>query len=1158
VSVPGRLMTVALAPRSPARRVEAWVLAVLGPAAFALVSLPFRSTIGLRGVVFCALLVAVAVAVIGGVRQALTALVLGGLLGAFFDARPYETLRLSHADDIATLVLFVTVGGVLAFLADQLVRLIREQAALRRVATLVARGAPAAELFAAATEEVGRVLAVEVAHLDRFEPGGSVSVLAAWSVEGDHLPPVGARWPLGGENLITRISETCRPARIDSYADASGPAGVAAREAGHRSAVGAPIVVDGRLWGAMAVVSLLERPLPADTEVRLAAFTEMLAAAIADAESRADLARLAERQAALRRVATLVASAAGADELFAAVTEEIGRLPQVEIAHLARYEPDGAVTFLAGWSDAVHVPPPDGTRMDLEGENLVTLVAQAGSAARIDCDDDGSSPVGELFRESGVRCGVGTPVVVEGRVWGLLCVGSGGDQPLPCDTEVRLADFAKLLATAIANAANRSDLARLAEEQSALRRVATLVARGAPPGDLFVAVTEEVGRLLPVEFAGMGRYESDGRVTFVSTWSREGPSDFQVDSRFALGGNNLSTVVAKTCSAARIDWDDDASGPVGEVFRESGVRCGVGTPIVVDGRLWGLIVAGSTAVDSLPADLELRLGSFTELVATAVANAESRAGLARLADEQAALRRVATLVARGAPPAELFAAVTEEVAHLLPVDRAALSHYDSDGTLAVLSAWSPADSGPEPVRVNGNGNGSHLVSHEAIAGDVGEQVGTPIVVEGRPWGVMSAGSVRDEPLPPDTEARLASFTDLLATAIANAHSRAELAGLADEQAALRRVATLVARGVPSRELFAAVTEEAGRVLAVDVAAMCRYEPEGAVTLLAAWSGVDGTFPEIASRFPLESENVMTLVARTGRPARIDDLGDDSTAIGVATRDAGLRSVVATPIVVEDRLWGMISAGSASDVPLPPDIEARLAAFTDLLATAIANADSRAELAASRSRIIAAADDTRRRIERDLHDGAQQRLVALGLELRAAQAAMPPGLDNLNGELDHVADGLTRVQQLLREIARGIHPAILAHGGLGPVMKTVARQSPIPVRLDVRGLVRLSERVEVAAYYVVSEALTNAAKHSAASVVDVEVAADDGCLRLHVRDDGTGGADPTKGSGLVGLKDRVETLGGSITVDSRPGTGTSLLVEIPLGDLPPDPLCSDRG
>jgi signal transduction histidine kinase len=840
------------------------------------------------------------------------------------------------------------------------------------------------------------------------------------------------------------------------------------------------------------------------------------------------------------------------------VSEEIGRLPQVEIAHLARYEPDRAVTFLAGWSGAGHDLPPHGTRMDLGGENLATRVAQTARPERFERYTEASGAIGEAARAWGRRAAVGAPVLVEGRVWGLLSVGSNAESPLPCDTEVRLADFAGLLATAIANAANRSDLARLAEEQSALRRVATLVARGAPPRDLFVAVTEEVGRLLGVDFAGMGRYESDGTVTFVSAWSRDGPSDIRVDSRFALGGKNLSTLVAQTGSAARIDWDDDASGPVGEVFRGSGVRSGVGAPIVVDGRLWGVIVAGSTAVGPLPADLELRLGSFTELVATAVANAESRAGVARLADEQAALRRVATLVARGAPPAELFAAVTEEVAHLLPVDRAALSHYDSDGALAVLSAWSPADSRPEPVRVLADGNGSHLVSHEAIDDDVREQVGTPIVVDGRPWGVMSAGSVRDEPLPPDTEARLASFTDLLATAIANAHSRAELAGLAEEQAALRRVATLVARGVPSRELFAAVTEEAGRVLAVDLAAMCRYDPEGAVTLLAAWSRVEGRVPEIASTFPLESENVMTLVARTGRPARIDDLGDDSTEIGVASRDAGLRSVVATPIVVEDRLWGMISAGSASEEPLPPDIEARLAAFTDLLATAIANADSRAELAASRSRIIAAADEARRRIERDLHDGAQQRLVALGLELRAAQAAMPPGLDNLSGELDHVADGLTRVQRLLREIARGIHPAILAHGGLGPVMRTLARQSPIPVQLDVRGLVRLSERVEVAAYYVVSEALTNAAKHSAASVVDVEVAADDGCLRLHVRDDGTGGADPAKGSGLVGLKDRVETLGGSITVDSRPGTGTSLLVEIPLGDLRPDPLCSDRG
>jgi signal transduction histidine kinase len=249
------------------------------------------------------------------------------------------------------------------------------------------------------------------------------------------------------------------------------------------------------------------------------------------------------------------------------------------------------------------------------------------------------------------------------------------------------------------------------------------------------------------------------------------------------------------------------------------------------------------------------------------------------------------------------------------------------------------------------------------------------------------------------------------------------------------------------------------------------------------------------------------------------------------------------------------AGSIEQ-PLRTDTEARLASFTELLATAIANAETRAALAASRARIVAAADETRRRIERDLHDGAQQRLVSLGLKLRAAQAAVPPQLGQLKGELSGVADGLAVVLEELREISRGIHPAILSEGGLAPALRALARRSAVPVELDVRIEQRLPEHVEVAAYYVVSEALTNAAKHAHASVVQVELDAPDAIARLAIRDDGVGGADPRQGSGLVGLRDRIEALGGTLELTSPTGSGTSLLIEIPLegdGDAgPPEP------
>jgi signal transduction histidine kinase len=283
-----------------------------------------------------------------------------------------------------------------------------------------------------------------------------------------------------------------------------------------------------------------------------------------------------------------------------------------------------------------------------------------------------------------------------------------------------------------------------------------------------------------------------------------------------------------------------------------------------------------------------------------------------------------------------------------------------------------------------------------------------------------------------------------------------------------------------------------------------------------------------------------------------EVNDPSASLPEHIRAEGLRAVVAAPITVEGRLWGAITVGSRSEEP-PPDTEARLAGFTELVATAIANAEAQAELTASRARIVATADQTRRRIERDLHDGAQQRLVSLALRLRTTAAAIPPELDEVLQELSGVGAELDAVLGDLRELSRGIHPAILTEGGLGPALRTLARRSSVPVQLQVRTQGRLPERVEVTAYYVAAEALTNVAKHADASVVQVEVDTDDGLVRLDIRDDGVGGADTARGTGLVGLKDRVEATGGTLRVQSLPGEGTSLLVELPIDhDQPPGP------
>ena len=369
--------------------------------------------------------------------------------------------------------------------------------------------------------------------------------------------------------------------------------------------------------------------------------------------------------------------------------------------------------------------------------------------------------------------------------------------------------------------------------------------------------------------------------------------------------------------------------------------------------------------------------------------------------------------------------------------------------------------------------------------------------------------------------------------------------VADEQAALRRVATLVARGARPSEVFAAATDEVGRVLGTDITWLRRYLPGPAAASIAAFAAGERLPPEEPR--PLGGHNIATLVHKTGRPARVQ--GSDWLLHDGKGQVLPITSGVGVPVVVAGSLWGAMAVASSTEAPLPPDTETRLAAFTELIATAIANAEAHDELSASRARVVASADETRRRIERDLHDGAQQHFVSLALQLRAVQASMPPDQAKLADELGRVATGLKDALADLRELSRGIHPAILAEAGLGPALQALARRSRAPVGLDVRIEDRLPERVEVTAYYIVSEALTNAAKHANATVVHIDVDATHSAVRLAVRDDGVGGADPARGSGLLGLYDRVEAAGGTITIHSPIGEGTELLVELPLRPVP---------
>jgi signal transduction histidine kinase len=366
---------------------------------------------------------------------------------------------------------------------------------------------------------------------------------------------------------------------------------------------------------------------------------------------------------------------------------------------------------------------------------------------------------------------------------------------------------------------------------------------------------------------------------------------------------------------------------------------------------------------------------------------------------------------------------------------------------------------------------------------------------------------------------------------------------------LRRLATLVAHGALPGEVFDAVAREVGQIIEARHAAVIRYEPDATTaTWVGIWNaGHVATMP-LGSRFPLDKGTVPELVARTKAPGRIDafEATVGGSEILTALRDRGVEAAVGCPITVEGCLWGAVVVVSTCG-PLPEGTEERMLEFTDLLVAAIANAESRAELEASRARVIAAADASRRLIERDLHDRTQQRLVSLMFELRAAETMVPAELEELRTRLSHTAEGLDEATADLREIARGLHPALLSRKGIEPALRALARRSAIPVVLTMAVAQHLAERFEETAYYVVSEAVTNAVEHADASVVHVNLIVRHATIRLAIRDDGKGGADPDRGSGLLSIRDRVEALGGTLEITSPVGGGTSLLIEIPITD-----------
>ena len=365
-----------------------------------------------------------------------------------------------------------------------------------------------------------------------------------------------------------------------------------------------------------------------------------------------------------------------------------------------------------------------------------------------------------------------------------------------------------------------------------------------------------------------------------------------------------------------------------------------------------------------------------------------------------------------------------------------------------------------------------------------------------------------------------------------------------EQAALRRVATMVAGSTAAPVLFDRVCEELGELLGVKTTDMIRYEDEGVATVVGSWTGDNTPSFPLGERIPVEGDSVTAKLYRTGRPARVDDYDFVEGELAARLREFGIRSVVGAPIHVAGRLWGAIMASSEVARAFPAGTEARINSFAELVTAALANVDAREQLAASRARIVEAADAARRRIERDLHDGAQQRLVSLALSLRLLESSLEPD-SAATRELAAARAELDAALEELRELARGIHPSILVDRGLEAALASLAGRSTVPVELDLDSCGELLLSVQTTAYFLVAEALTNASKHANSDRIAVRVAAGEGHTVVEVRDDGRGGASPAQGSGLSGLADRVSALGGTLEIESPVGVGTTIRARIPV-------------
>ncbi len=853
-----------------------------------------------------------------------------------------------------------------------------------------------------------------------------------------------------------------------------------------------------------------------------------------------------------------------------AVAEAAARVVGVAAATVVRYERDGGIRVVGSFNASGFGV---GSAFRPERSDPAARILEHGGADRADDYSTADGAFATAVRASGMCSTLAVPVFVDRAIWGLVCAGATAGESLPTDAAQRLEELSALLAGGIAAAQLRERLRWFESEHAAVRRIATLVTREAPAAELFAAVVQEVITMLDVPGGWLYRYEPDQSVSVLASSNIPG---YPVGGRYPLDGPSVAAMVLETGESARIDDYSVLTGTLATRAAESGFQSAVGIPVVVDGAVWGMLCVGATDSESLPADTEDRLREFTELVGAAISRTQEHDDLLRLADEQPALRRVATLVAQETTTEALFSAVCAEVGNVLAVPATAIERYDPDGHTTVLATWGDLGlwaqagltvgsrwslDGPSVAQlVLETGRPAMISDYTYLPGTIAAQVratpgaawvGVPIIVEGDTWGVIyastsaryAATAARSSArLPEDLDTRLAGFTELIATAVKNVEVREAVRVLLDEQNALGHIATLVARGEPARVVFEAICEETGQLVEATTVDLARFTHDGHYVWVAAWSLRD-THIELGVRAPLAVDSITAAIWRTGKPARRDSYEGATGEVATLARRRGIRSAVGVPIVVQGRLWGAVIPGRDYAEPFPAGTEERVARFAELAATGISNASARSDLIASRARIVAAGDQARRRIERNLHDGIQQRVLALGLDLQTVRTMVPSGQPQLETSLSSLGDDIDALLDDVREVSRGLHPSLLSRGGLRTALGSLANRSSIPVRLDIDAGERPPEPIESAVYYVVAEALTNAARYSRASAVTVTVTLAGPRLRATIEDDGVGGADPRAGTGLTGLGDRVEALGGKLSLESPAGGGTAISVEL---------------